>query len=128
MFRYRSMTLGLASCVMSVATPLRAQEGTDAAERVLVPAIDGDWWQVAGNPDVGKHTTDGQQVVDFAVWQAADGSWQIWACIRLTSYPGFGRLFYRWEGARLTDTDWKPIGVAMTSDTRMGETEGGLQA
>jgi hypothetical protein len=100
----------------------------DTAERVLVPTIDGEWWQVAGNPDVGKHTTDDQQVVDFAVWQAADGSWQIWACIRLTSYPGFGRLFYRWEGAQLTERDWKPMGIAMTSETRLGETEGGLQA
>jgi hypothetical protein len=95
---------------------------------VLVPAIDGEWWQIAGNPDVGEHTTDAQQVVDFAVWQAADGSWQLWACIRLTSYPGFGRLFYRWEGAQLTDRGWKPMGIAMTSDARLGETDGGLQA
>jgi hypothetical protein len=99
-----------------------------AAEKVLVPKIDGDWWQVAGNPDVGKYTTDQQQPVDFAVWQAADGTWQLWSCIRGTAYPGNTRFFYRWEGAALTDKNWKPMGIAMTSEPSLGETEGGLQA
>jgi len=99
-----------------------------AAEKVLVPQIEGDWWQVAGSPDLGKYTTEGQQPVDFSVWQAADGTWQLWSCIRATSYPGATRLFYRWEGGRLTDSNWKPMGIAMTSDTGLGEMEGYLQA
>lgn len=99
-----------------------------AADRVLVPRIEGHWWQVAGSPDLGKYTTEGQQPVDFALWQAADGTWQLWSCIRATSYPGATRLFYRWEGGRLTDSNWKPMGIAMTSDTRLGEMEGYLQA
>lgn len=94
----------------------------------MVPKIDGGWWQVADNPDVGKYTTDQQQPVDFAVWQAADGTWQLWSCIRSTTYPGQARLFYRWEGSALTDKNWKPTGIAMTSEPRLGETEGGLQA
>ena len=44
---------------------------------VLVPQIDGEWWQVAGDPDLGKLTTPKQQPVDFALWQAADGTWQL---------------------------------------------------
>ena len=99
-----------------------------AADQVLVPQIEGDWWQVAGSPDLGKYTTEGQQPVDFAVWQAADGTWQLWSCIRATSYPGATRLFYRWQGGRLTDGHWKPMGIAMTSDTSLGEMEGYLQA
>jgi hypothetical protein len=99
-----------------------------AADKVLVPQIVGDWWQVAGSPDLGKYTTEKQQPVDFAVWQAADGTWQLWSCIRATSYPGATRLFYRWEGDRLTDSNWKPMGIAMTSDTELGEMEGYLQA
>lgn len=99
-----------------------------AADRVLVPQIDGDWWPVAGSPDLGQYTTAGQQPVDFAIWQAADGTWQLWSCIRATSYPGATRLFYRWEGRRLTAANWPPIGIAMTSDTRLGEMEGYLQA
>jgi hypothetical protein len=99
-----------------------------AADKVLVPQIEGGWWQVAGSPDLGKYTTEGQQPVDFAVWQAADGTWQLWSCIRATAYPGATRLFYRWESSRLTDTNWKPMGIAMTSDTKLGEMEGYLQA
>lgn len=40
--------------------------------KVEIPTIDGDWWQVAGDPDLGDYITPGQQPVDFGVWQAAD--------------------------------------------------------
>ena len=99
-----------------------------AAEPILVPQIDGDFWQVAGDPDLGKYTTPKQQPVDFGIWQAADGTWQLWSCIRSTAAPGKTRLFYRWQGKNLTDTDWTPMGIAMMADPNFGETEGGLQA
>jgi hypothetical protein len=94
----------------------------------LVPAIDGEWWQVVGNPDLGEFTSPSQQPVDFGIWQAADGSWQLWSCIRKTKCGGKTRLFYRWKGKRLTDRDWKPMGIAMQADTSIGEEKGGLQA
>jgi hypothetical protein len=108
----------------------RAVFGEDSGEEepVLVPAVDGDWWQVAGDPDLGDYTDPGQQPVDFAVWQAADGTWQLWSCIRHTRCGGNTRLFYRWEGQRLTDTDWEPIGIAMEGDPKYGESTGGMQA
>src|SRR5262245_44519066 len=99
-----------------------------AADVVLIPRIEGNWWQMSGSPDLGKFTTDRQQPVDFAIWQAADGTWQLWSCIRSTAHPGWTRLFYRWEAKRLTDRDWRPMGIAMTSDTAVGEVEGMLQA
>src|SRR5450631_437772 len=91
---------------------LMAARAIGAQEPVLIPQIDGDWWQVAGDPDLGKYTDPRQQPVDFAIWQAADGSWQIWSCIRATKCGGKTRLFYRWQGARITDGDWKPMGIA----------------
>jgi hypothetical protein len=100
-------------------------------ESVLVPQIKGDWWQVAGNPMDHKYAAERQEPVDFAVWQAADGSWQLWSCIRNTTAGGKNgktRFFYRWEGQNLTDTDWKPMGIAMEADPSLGETPGGLQA
>lgn len=100
-------------------------------ERVLAPVIDGSWWQVAGSPMDHKYVTERQQPVDFAVWQAADGTWQLWSCIRKTTAggpKGNTRFFYRWEGKNLTDTNWKPIGIAMEADPSLGETPGGLQA
>jgi len=99
-----------------------------AAPPVLVPEIEGDFWQVAGDPDLGKYTTAKQQPVDFGIWQAADGTWQLWSCIRATAAPGKTRLFYRWQAKSLTDKDWTPMGIAMMADPNFGETEGGLQA
>jgi hypothetical protein len=99
-----------------------------AGETVLVPQIDGEFWKVAGDPDLGKYTKPKQQPVDFAVWQAADGTWQLWSCIRATAAPGKTRLLYRWQGAKLTDNDWQPMGIAMEADPNFGEMEGGLQA
>ena len=98
------------------------------ANEVLVPAVDGAWWRVAGNPDLGPLAHPRQQPVDFGIWQAADGTWQLWSCIRFTRAPGKTRLFHRWQGDRLTDGDWRPMGIAMQADPRVGETEGGLQA
>jgi len=93
-----------------------------------LPQIDGSWWQVASSPDLGEYTSDKQQPVDFAIWQAADDTWQIWSCIRNTKCGGKTRLFYRWEGKRLTGANWQPMGIALEADPALGETKGGLQA
>lgn len=100
----------------------------NASAENLRPHIDGDWWSVTGNPDLGKYTSDQQQPVDFGIWQAADGAWQIWSCIRNSRCGGHTRLFFRWEGKHLTDTNWTPKGIAMMADPKWGESLGGLQA
>jgi len=61
--------------------------GVLSAQTVLVPDIDGQWWTVAGNPDLGPLTSPKQQPVDFGVWQAADGTWQLWSCIEPRPHP-----------------------------------------
>lgn len=94
----------------------------------VYPQIDGDWWTIAGNPDLGEYTSDRQQPVDFGIWQAADGTWQLWSCIRHTNCGGNTRLFHGWEGQSLTDTNWKPLGIMMEGDTTLGERQGGMQA
>jgi len=58
---------------------------------------------VAGNPDLGELTTPQQQPVDFGVWQAADGAWQLWACMRGTAV---GWLLYGWQGESLEQEHW----------------------
>ena len=94
----------------------------------MVPEIDGEWWQVADNPDLGVLSSSQQQPVDFGIWQAADGSWQLWSCIRKTKESGNTRLFHRWEGKTLDQKNWNPKGIAMRADSSLGETPGGLQA
>ncbi len=98
---------------------------------MLMPEIDGEWWEVTGNPMDHIYATERQEPVDFAVWQADDGTWQMWSCFRKTTAGGESgktRFFYRWEGRHPTDTAWKPLGLAMDADPELGETPGGLQA
>jgi hypothetical protein len=94
----------------------------------IAPYIDGNWWTIARNPDLGALGSEEQEPVDFAIWQARDATWQVLSCIRRTKEPGNTRLLFRWEGRQLTDTNFAPIGVVMRADTMLGETEGGLQA
>ncbi len=99
--------------------------------QILAPHIDGPWCQVAGNPMNHKYATERQEPVDFAIWQAADGTWQLWSCIRNTTAGGKGgktRFFYRWQGEHPTEPNWQPMGIAMEADPSLGETPGGLQA
>jgi len=110
---------------------LAATAGTANAQKAnyrYVPVIDGEWWNITSNPDLGAYTSPRQEPVDFGVWQAADGSWQLWSCVRGTKIGGNTRLFYGWEGKSITDTSWTPKGITMTADTTLGETKGGLQA
>ena len=93
-----------------------------------VPA--GGWGRdrAPGFAHLGALTGPKQEPVDFAVWQAKDGTWQLWSCIRFTQCGGATRLFHRWEGKRLTDVDWQPMGVALQADLALHELPGGLQA
>jgi len=121
----------LTSCLflcLAACSALFAHAG-EAVSQPAVPQIDeAGWWQIASNPDLGELHSDKQEPVDFAVWQAADGTWQLWSCIRNTKEKGVTRLLHRWEGKSLFDRDWQPMGVAMRGDPAFGERVGGLQA
>jgi len=119
------MRIVLASFLVTALT-LLATRGEDAPE--LVPEISGDWWTIAGNPDLGKWTSPEQEPVDFGIWRAQDGTWQLWSCIRHTKHPGPTRVFHRWEGESLTSPDWTPRGITFRGDGAVGETVGGMQA
>ena len=121
------MLLGFTLFIYCCNSPRSDSRDTETTS-VLIPVIDGEWWQVASNPDLGELTGADQQPVDFAIWQAADGSWQIWSCIRKTKEGGKTRLFHGWEGQNLTDSHWEPKGIMMRADTSLSEEEGGLQA
>lgn len=108
--------------------PTQAASADTLARVVPHPRVAGAWKQIAGNPDLGELGAANQQPVDFAIWQAADGTWQLWSCIRGTKETGHTRLFYRWEGLSLTDPNWKPMGIAMRAEARFGERPSGLQA
>src|SRR3569833_1614677 len=114
--------------VLCLLTGLALAQNAGAADRILVPKIEGPWWRVAGSPDIGQYTTDRQQPVDFAIWQAADGTWQIWSCIRSTAYPGWTRLYNRWEAKNQTDHNKKQKKNKKTTNTEKNEDENKHQA
>jgi hypothetical protein len=94
----------------------------------LRPVV-GKFWDIARNPNLGAYDNGmQQQPIDFAIWRAADGSWQLWATIQNTNVGGNSRLFFRWEAQRLATAYWAEGGVAMVADTAVGETLGGLRA
>lgn len=116
--------LSILSLTFLIASPAIAQD-------IPVPKIDGDWWRIASNPDLGEYHSERQQPVDFGVWQAADGTWQLWSCIRNSKFPGSSfttRFLYGWEGTSLTSKDWTPQGIKWVADPSLGETPGGMQA
>ena len=89
------------------------------------------WRNITSTPVLEPVTLNrpGQQPVDFAVWEAADGTWQLLSCIRGTGVGGHTRLLYRWESPNFfADGEWEGKGVAMVAETRYGEELGGLQA
>lgn len=93
------------------------------------PVIEGPWWTVASKPQLPEnYDSPEQEPVDFTVWQAADGTWQLWSCIRQTKCGGHTRLFYGWEGKTLLETNWEPQGIKSESRPDLGESPGGLQA
>jgi hypothetical protein len=99
-----------------------------ATSRGLRPIIDGPWIPIAGPPELGRFDTPKREVVDFAIWPAADASWQIWSCIRHTAEAGATRLFHRWQGPSPAQPGWNAMGIAMRADPSFGEREGSLQA
>jgi hypothetical protein len=103
-------------------------QGVSAPAAILMPRVAGPWWTIARNPDLGPDSGENQVSANFSVFQAADGTWQLWAHLVGTKRGEKGRLLYRWEGTRLTDPDWKPMGITMEADTHFGETSGGLQS
>ena len=91
----------------------------------LRPVLDGDFWMIGDNPDLGplQGNTDParggvQECVDHHVFQSTDGAWHLWGCIRGTAV---GRVLYRWEADSLTQKHWRQTGEVMRIDRAAGE-------
>jgi hypothetical protein len=85
------------------------------------PRIASEWWRICEMPDLGElagEDPDKQHIVDHGFIRAANGKWQLWACIRGTAV---GRILYRWEGDHLDKGPWTPEGIAARADSSFGE-------
>ena len=88
------------------------------AKRRLRPVLDGEFWMVGDNPDLGELQGDRQECVDHHIFRSDDGAWHLWGCIRGTA---IGRLLYHWEDDALTDEHWRRTGEFIRADTACGE-------
>jgi len=90
----------------------------------LRPVIDGPSWLIGPSPDLTElgPNADGSpphhECVDHHIFQDASGVWQLWGCIRRTSV---GRILYRWDADRLTDSPWRQTGEIIRVDPAAGE-------
>jgi hypothetical protein len=100
------------------------------SKRKLRPVLDGDFWMVGDNPDLGplQGNTDPargpvQECVDHHVFQSPDGAWHLWGCVRHTAV---GRVLYHWEAASVTDQHWRQTGEVIRVDRGAGECLNGV--
>lgn len=94
-------------------------------KKKMRPVLDGDFWLIGDNPDLGDLNGDktlevgkAQECVDHHVFQADDGKWHLWGCVRGTK---IGRLLYHWKANNLTDTHWEQTGEMLHPDQSVGE-------
>lgn len=101
---------------------VRALKGLDVAAdleaTVDEPVEAGDWWRIADSaPDLGEYDAPTRGASDFTIYRAADGTWQLIACVR-GAEAGSGRgkdaVLSRWESKDLTAPNWTPCGVVAT--------------
>lgn len=130
---------GSRSCFLLCAVMVLAPSvGTAAAQAApgqvrqsqpnLVPKLSGEWLQLTQRPPLERWGTPKAEPVDFTVFKASDGRWQLISCIRHTSQPGKGRLLYRWSSAQLAERNWRPDGIFLEATGKDGHAEGLLQA
>ena len=115
------ITLALGGTVACASLP-RAQ----SPER---PVVDGDWWQIADEDfDAGQYSNrpapgeqardEHQEVGDFTIFQASDGTWQLISAVRQMRFRGSRHLLFRWQSRSLTAPHWTPQGVFWTTDAK----------
>jgi len=93
------------------------------------PIPEGRWWTVATRPALDNlplisedyQSTEPRrrnEPCDHTLYQASDGTWQLWACVRNTRV---GRLLVNWESDDLTRSDWRLTGRHIRADRGAGE-------
>jgi hypothetical protein len=90
--------------------------------------LDGPWIKLVGRPPLEKWASDRAEPVDFTLFAADDGTWQLISCIRHTTHPGGTRLLYRWSSPELTREGWNPEGIFLSSKSGWGHAVGTVQA
>jgi len=101
--------------------------GQQARQVKLRPIVDGEWWLIGPEPDLrplglqpesDPKGIQPNQPNDHCIFQAEDGMWHLWACVRGTKV---GRILCHWEAENLTDSPWRFTGESIRADKKVGE-------
>jgi hypothetical protein len=93
-------------------------------KKKMRPVLDSDFWLIGPQPELkelpllNKERTGPHEPNDHCIFQAANGMWQLWACVRKTPV---GRCLVNWESENLTDSPWKETGRVIRADRSAGE-------
>ena len=129
-----SCALTALALVTSCPAPAAQSAGTAGASHQarpagpLTPRIDGPWIQLVGRPPLEQWASPQAEPVDFTIFQADNGRWQLISCTRGTMHPGGGRLLYRWSSPELLCEDWRPEGIFLSSKPEWNHGQGSVGA
>ncbi len=103
-------------------------------KRKLKPVLDGDWWLIGPPPPQGKNNIPvkldkngdimAYESVDHHIFQAEDGYWHLWGCVRKT---GWGRILYHWKAKSLIESPWEDTGEFIRANAAYGESINGWE-
>jgi len=96
---------------------------------VLQPETVGEWWTIAPPPELPELPVlahdyaatperKRNEPCDHCIYRAANGIWQLWACVRRSPV---GRLLVNWESDDLMRPNWKLTGRLIRADRSAGE-------
>ena len=108
--------------------PNPASGSSEFADIPMIPRLAGPWIQLVGRPQLSEWGSPDVEPVDFTMFQADNGRWQLISCIRKTTHPGGGRLLFRWSSDELTGGDWREDGIFLSSKPEWNHREGTVQA
>jgi hypothetical protein len=128
MYSGRAETLAVSLGVVTEERIVHARHST-AGEGLLQPVPVGEWWTIATPPDLPElpvladdfaatPLARRNEPCDHCIYRAANGVWQLWACVRRSPV---GRLLVNWESDELTRPNWRRTGRLIRADRSAGE-------
>ena len=123
-----TMIAFLAECLRKPRPETSLDNTSSSDAKAVTPRLSGPWIKLVGRPQLEKWASDKAEPVDFTVFRADNGRWQLISCIRHTKHPGGTRLLYRWSSSELTREGWRPEGIFLSSNPDWDHSEGRLQA
>lgn len=96
------------------------------SRQLLIPEVSSQFWNIGPEPDLSEAGLQPEPVKglqpnqpnDHCIYQAEDGKWHLWACVRHTAV---GRILCHWEADSLQQSPWNYTGEIIRASKEAGE-------